>query len=229
MLSDFVKNNYLTFSSIGSDHEIYFNTPAELMPEIKRTLTKQMKENTNLATITFTADESNQIESILIDYDNFDINTPSRINPNYQKRVMASALIRCKLMLAILESKKDLQETSMSSAELRQIIQGLTSCSREERIQAYINAPSHYDIEDMIKRGQKTHLAIFEDNVNCSILQGAINDYIGSRTPYSIKLFTSSNNLSNSYDSNGNLISPVHDYRAIYLDRFLDTPEHTME
>ena len=42
-----------------------------------------------------------------------------------------------------------------------------------------------------------------------------------------MKVFTNQPRLHNNYDTSGNLVSPIHDYRAIDLDKYLHNEEPT--
>lgn len=228
MIDDFFKKHFLTFESIGSVHEIFFNTPTETMPEIINFLQKQSNDNCEIAIVTINKHECSIFDSIFNIFSASDINTPSRINPIYQTRAICLAYIRTKILLGILESCNNItEENTEIIAKLKNILKGFNSEDKNELISSYINSPLDLDIEDEIKKIPRTNIALFESDVNSNLMQSAINNYIGSRTRYSMKVFTNQPRLHNNYDTSGNLVSPIHDYRAIDLDKYLHNEEPT--
>lgn len=61
---------------------------------------------------------------------------------------------------------------------------------------------------------------ILEDTKN-KYLQQAINVFVSSREPYSVKIFTNSDKLPSYYDLNGNIIECPHDFMRRDVNKFI--------
>lgn len=80
------------------------------------------------------------------------------------------------------------------------------------------------DLQNIFKSNKRIEINFFLDNITNVDLQKAINNYISSRTPYSVKIF-SNNKLCTHYDGAGNIIQSPHDYMSIYKNSFSDIPD----
>ena len=92
-----------------------------------------------------------------------------------------------------------------------------------ERIkQNYLNGYMPYDVARKSRKlGQRIELNIFLLDMDNIVLQQAINNFISSREPYSVKIFTNKKRLSTYYDTNGNLIECPHDFMRRDVNKFI--------
>ena len=68
----------------------------------------------------------------------------------------------------------------------------------------------------------KFELNIFLDNTQNIYLQQAINNFISSREPFSVKLFATQERLSTYCDQLGNFIQSPHDYMNMNVNKFIE-------
>ena len=224
MIDEFFKKNFLEFQSFGSDHEIFFNTPTDLMPIIAEELRNQCNESQSTAITSFNNSECSLLDNTLYSL----INSNNRPYSLYQIRSICSAYVRTKILLSVIESHKNKTNEDLQNISLiEKLLENFHSQDINLIIDAYTNSPLDLDIENEIKRNPRTNIALFESDINSNLMQSAINNYIGSRTRYSMKVFTNQPRLHNNYDTSGNLVSPIHDYRAIDLDKYLHNEEPT--
>lgn len=82
-------------------------------------------------------------------------------------------------------------------------------------------APMPSDITQASKNLDRIELNLFLDNTQNVYVQQAINNFISSREPYSVKLFTNNINLPTYYDQLGTLIQAPHDYRNVDVNKHI--------
>ena len=93
---------------------------------------------------------------------------------------------------------------------------------REYHIQ---HAPWSMDIERVVRKYGKMELNIFIPNMVDIRIQREINNYISSRLPFCVKVFTNEDRLSSYQTSFNEVIQIPHDfteYDMLYLNSYLD-------
>ena len=89
--------------------------------------------------------------------------------------------------------------------------------------QNYAKGYMPYDVARKSRKlGQKIELNIFLFHMDNIVLQQAINNFVSSREPYSVKIFTNKEKLSTYYDTNGNIIEWPHDYMRRNMNDFIE-------
>lgn len=83
-------------------------------------------------------------------------------------------------------------------------------------------APIPYDIKRIINKNIKIELNVFLIDINNVYLQRTINNYISSREPYSVKVF-SNKKLVSYVDELGNFIENPHDYMSVDVNKFISS------
>ena len=83
------------------------------------------------------------------------------------------------------------------------------------------------DIRDFQKEIGKIELNFFLEDTKNPLLQRAINIFIASREPYSIKVFTNNERLPSYAEQNGNFIECPHDYMRRDVNSFVEYEEET--
>ena len=81
------------------------------------------------------------------------------------------------------------------------------------------------DIRDFQKEIGKIELNFFLEDTKNPMLQRAINIFIASREPYSVKVFTNNQRLPSYAEQNGNFIECPHDYIRKDVNRFIENEE----
>ena len=90
----------------------------------------------------------------------------------------------------------------------------INKLDREEKV-----LTSFIDLGTM--KEYKEQMPILKDTKN-KYIQQAVNVFIASREPYSVKIFTNNDRLVTYYDLNGNLIESPHDFMRRAVDMFAE-------
>ena len=90
-------------------------------------------------------------------------------------------------------------------------------------------APMPSDITRDSKKLDRIELNLFLDGTQNKFVQQAVNNFISSREPYSIKLFTNNSQLSTHYDQLGHLVQSPHDYRNVDVNKYIKMIENPNE
>ena len=80
-----------------------------------------------------------------------------------------------------------------------------------------------HDIKRLSKDLGRIELSFILNKTENKYIQQAINNFISSREPYSVKIFTNNKMLSSYYDQNGSLIECPHDFMRRDINSFLES------
>lgn len=92
-----------------------------------------------------------------------------------------------------------------------------------KKARLYSIIPSHIK-EFQINNG-KLELNFFLEGTKNLELQRAINIFVASREPFSVKIFTDNQRLPSYYEQNENFIESPHDYMRIDVNKFIEIDE----
>ena len=123
-----------------------------------------------------------------------------------------------------METKSDsLLEKLNQSVDVRVIKKDGTSEAYDiEKVKKYHSvAPMPFDITNFSREIQKIELNFILNNTQNVYIQEAINNFISSREPYSVKIF-SSHSLPSYRDQTKNLIECPHDYMSRNISDFIE-------
>lgn len=135
--------------------------------------------------------------------------TLSCFNDDHLKKLIARDYICAQIKQQLLKTK-NMQDKNVNNI-LNAILNGDTNLVKELHAQA----PMPYEITKLAKKLEVKEIYIFLQNQQNVYVGQAINNFISSREPYAIKLFTSQPHLSTNYDQMGNLVQSPHDYISI--------------
>lgn len=133
---------------------------------------------------------------------------------DYQKKILARYFITT-LLVAELFKNFDRQIYE----ELKQEIVEFKNNNFQQIKKNYLKSFMPFDIARISKKLViEIELNVFLCDMKNVELQQAINNFIASREPYSVKIFSTNERLASYYDQNGNLIQSPHDYmtRNVY-------------
>lgn len=199
------KNYYLTCGQTY-DNFIFEQCPIEFM-DVAQMLLSKSENNVKPCNIKICRKQQSELENVFLNCGN-----------DYQKNALARYYIT---ILIMVEFFKDIDNKVFKS--LKEQIECFINNDFEKIKQNYIVGYMPYDVARISKKaGQKIELNIFLIDIDNKDLQQAINNFISSREPYSIKLFTN-NQLTTHYDQNGNLIQCPHDYMTRNISKFVTT------
>ncbi|MBE7076421.1 MAG: hypothetical protein E7374_00830 [Clostridiales bacterium] len=146
--------------------------------------------------------------------------TLSRCETEIQKKVVAREFVFSMFMLQLSRFLRDDYTQTIMLRGVQDLLSG-----DFERVKKYVqsqNCPTAIDLMDMIKKLGKIELNFFILNASNKYLQQAINNFISSREPYSVKIF-STQFLSTYYDQTESRIEWPHDFLTVNISRFLNS------
>ena len=202
------EDNYLTVGKTY-DNFLFENCPNEFLSIAREKLSMNDNE-TKSVTLSLDNELENNLQNSLKNF----------YNP-LQKRIICRDLISSMFLRELLNY---IDSKDYSVKDLDRLISIILDGNKEEIIDILPNSPIPYDIERIIRKIGKIELNIFLQDIDNPLLQQAINNYLSSRTPYSIKVF-SNYNLCTFYDQMGNILQPPHDFLVRDVNNFITFSE----
>lgn len=178
-----------------SDNYIIFNFPKELMEQAKNILSKT---STNNCFISLDSEIEKKLENTLNNFSN-------KIHKD----------IICRDLLITLFMKELTKDSEHQQKFLENGINVILSGDNTKIKDYHSHCPTYHDISKTIKL--PLVLNIFLSDTKNIYLQRAINNYISSREPFSIRIFSNQSKFSTYYDQAGNIIQPIHDFRQLNI------------
>ena len=127
--------------------------------------------------------------------------------------------------IVMIEVLKNVEEQKSYIDLLKEGVKCLLDGNFEKAKEFHSKAPFPSDISSMARRYGRIELNFFMINNSNVFVQQAVNNFISSREPYSVKLFTTNRRLPSYLDQGHNLIECPHDFMTIKIDRFLEEDE----
>ncbi|MBO5394809.1 MAG: hypothetical protein J6A28_02770 [Clostridia bacterium] len=188
------------------DNFIFESCPTEFLIFAEKLLSKNNHE-VKLCNIKLCSKQQEEIERVFLSCDN-----------DFQMKVIASYYMTTLILKELFrgKNKEMFQSLQEQLAEFKN--------NNFLRIKKnYISGHMPYDVARKARKlGQKIELNIFLFDMDNIVLQQAINNFISSREPYSVKIFTNMERLSTYYDTNGNLIECPHDFMRRDVNKFIE-------
>ena len=142
--------------------------------------------------------------------------TLSDCTEELHKKILARDYITVRIMQSVLAKRDLLGKTSVVNEQINAFHNRVLY-----KVKDYHGCFFPSDVAEERKNVGDFELNIFLVNSGNKLLQEAINLFISSREPYSVKLFTTRDRLSSYYDQVGNLIESPHDYTRLSSKMFL--------
>ena len=196
-LTEYFEYNYLT-PGHTRDNFVFYGCPKEVIEEAEKSLVIET-EDIKPCLIKITRDTENALESV------FD-----KCKNDMQKKIIARSFF---VSLFLRELGED---------NLNDVISALSSGDYNRVAEVVSDFPLPYDIAQKIRKiDKKIELNILLIGTENVLIQQAINNYLSSREPYSIKLFTTGKTFPTNYDQCGNLVQWPHDYLSVNVDGYI--------
>ena len=209
-LNEYYKNTFLT-AGATRDNFVFENCSNEFI-NIARDLLSQENNNTKPCNITIDKSISERLDnSIKL----FDLE---------QKQIIARDFLNA----LILQEVHKYTENQAELDSIKQDINNALSQNRDKILSFIQNSPIPYFLERKLTQSGKIEINIFLQDMQNKHLQQAINSYLSSRSPYSIKLFTNEKFLCTYYDLAGNIIQSPHDYMLRTSQIMYEEPKSEM-
>ena len=213
IIDEYFRNTYLTPGNTY-DNFVFENCPEDFLIEAEKLLKTQT--NNNMANI---------IKLTNLDEQNIQ-QTLSQCKSDFQKIIISRDYI-CSLIMNEVLSK--LPNTQEQSHKLREFITATQNGDYNTVINSHSYCPMPFEITQLIKKHGNNELDIFLISNQDKFLQGAINNFLSARTPYSIKVFTNNEHLPSSTDQAGNLIESPHDFMRKNIRNFITIKDCTQQ
>ena len=200
---------YLT-CGVTYDNFIFENCPIEFVLEAEKLLSVPT-HSVKPCNVKFTREDEIKIEQTLQNCVN-----------DWQKDVLARDFVTALVMGQVL---KDIPEKGMHYSVVKEQIKAYLENQfwRVKQLHATSFFPG--DVADYAKKFGRIELNIFLVDTQSKAIQRAINNFICSRTPYSIKLFTTNARLPSYQDQAGNLMQAPHDYMNVDVNKYITITE----
>lgn len=135
-----------------------------------------------------------------------------------QRKIVARDFV-CTLILSEVFKREDKAVDRL--AELKDMEDIFTAGDFDKYIASHHLCPFPLEISSAVKKYGNIELNIFLIDMQSNDIQKAINNFISSREPYSIKLFTTGERLSTYMDQMGNRIEWPHDYMTLEIAKYI--------
>lgn len=137
---------------------------------------------------------------------------------NLQKSFLARDIITALVMREVV---KDIPEKGMHYSILKEQIKAFYQNDFWKVKQFHATSFFPNDVADYSKKFGKIEVNFFLVDNESVVLQQAINNFISSRAPYSVKVFATNERLASYYDQAGNIIQSPHDYMTRDVNKFI--------
>lgn len=202
-INDYYKNEYLTCGKT-KDNFIFENCPNNFINFALQNLS--IKANN----VTPCNIHINHTHQLLLE------KTLDLFEEDFHKKLIARDFVCTAIMINLMSNEPDNQELNLmkngTSAILNQNFSGIKTY--------HAHCPMPHDITKIAKK-QKIELNVFLTNITNKYLIQAINNFVSSREPYSVKIFAN-NSLCTYQDQLGNRIECPHDYISLSPQNFIE-------
>jgi hypothetical protein len=191
---------------ITRDNFIFENCPKEFINAAKPLLSRQ-DSLAKSCVITFDETNEHEIETALNLFEN-----------DYHKKLVARDYV-CTLIL-----KELLNQTLQNNDILGGLNTGLDAISKADKkgiMDYHMSAPMPYEITNFYREIAPFELNFILDGNKNIYVQQAINNFISSREPFSVKIFTTKT-LPTYLDQNKTPIENPHDYMKRNVQDFIE-------
>lgn len=144
--------------------------------------------------------------------------TLNNFNEDLQKKILARDFITAVVIKNLLNDNQNLELYNFACQQIDAFKNNDFDGVKSMHAQSFMP----HDVAKIAKDIGKIELTFILENTENKLLQQAINIFISSREPYSVKVFTNKERLSTYYDLNGNLIECPHDFMRRDVNEFVE-------
>ena len=205
IIDEMFKNQYLTCGKTY-DNFIFENCPNEFIAqaEILLSVEDALVKPCNVKI-------TNEIETKVL-------KTLENCKEKFQIDSLARDFVTALVMKEVL---KDIPQTMHKINDLNEQIKAFyeNDFDKVKQFHAVSFFPS--EVAEYSKQFKQIELNFFLYDIQSKTLQKAINNFISSREPFSVKIFTN-RFLASYYDQGGNIIQPPHDYMTRDVNKYIE-------
>ena len=206
IVDEFFKKEYLIAGNTY-DNFIFENCPKDFLP-FAESMLKEHNDEVKSCVISLNRKKEELIEKTL-----------NNCGEEFQKQILARDFITAVIVKELLKHKTTNQNIKdYLNEQIDAFIRNDFKKVKEFHKQSYMP----YDIKRIAKEIGKIELSFVLEDTQNTYLQQAINVFVSSREPYSVKIFTNNEILATYYDLNGNIIECPHDFMRRDVNKFIE-------
>lgn len=208
-INKFFIEEYLTAGKT-KDNFIFENCPTKFLKLAKEKLSKD-SNGVKSCCIVLTSEIESVIEKLL-----------NNSLTDFQKQILSRDFITALIVKEVLKESSDKQkEYNLACQQIKAFLNNDYS----KVVDFHSTSFMPYNVQGFMKEIGKIELNFFLENTTNKYLQQAINLFVSSREPYSVKIFTNNKNLPNYYDQCGNIIQCPHDFMRRNVNSYIENED----
>lgn len=196
VISKHFETAYLTCGA-SSDNYVFENCSYSFLLQAKKLLSTSYN-NVKPCNVGINCNEQNAL-----------LKTLEHCPDELRKKLLVRDFVCAKIMLSMIE---DLPNKKDEVITLKNGINAILENNWHDAVKFHEVCPMPHDITKTARALGKIELNMFLMDIDDKLIQQAVNNFISSREPYSVKVFTTRQRLACYYDQVGNIIQCPHDF-----------------
>ena len=137
---------------------------------------------------------------------------------DFQKKILARDFITAMVVKQMLDKDRQQDDYAFVCRQIAAFVNNDFDIVKQLHADSFMP----FDVKRLQREVGKIELSFILDSTQNVYLQQAINIFVSSREPYSVKIFTNNESLPTYYDPNGNTIECPHDFMRRDVNDFLE-------
>lgn len=162
--------------------------------------------------IRITRDDEEIIENMLKEYEDYE----------FYKTIICRDYVNARVLNEVYSR---VAEKGASKSVLNEHVKAFKEGELWKVKKHHVSAPFMYEIVDAYKKYGSFEIDFFLEDTENVFIQKAINNFISTRAPFTVKVFTNKDKLPTYYDEGGNIIECPHDYMTRNVNNFISIKE----
>ena len=204
-INKYFERNFLTVGETY-DNWVFENCPMDFLC-LARTNLNKINGEVKPCVVQLNRHKEERVEQIF-----------NKLSVELQKKILARDFITSMVMRELLKHRGNKEVETFINAHIQSFVEGDFEKVKELHASSFMPG----DIKRFAKELGKIELSFVLEGTQNIYIQQAINVFVSSREPYSVKIFTNNNKLPTYYDLNGNLIECPHDFMRRDVRQFIE-------
>jgi hypothetical protein len=209
-IEEIFKRNYLICGN-SYDNFIFHGCPKAFLDVAYKSLSEN-KFGIVPVLVKITRKDEEIIEDMLKDYQ----------DKEFYKTIICRDYVNARVLN---EVYKGTREKSARKSVLSEHVKAFENGEFYKVKQYHATAPFMHDILDAYRSCGKFEVNFFLEDTENVYIEKAINNFMSSRTPFTVKIFATKDKLPTYYDEGGNVIQSPHDYMTRDVKKFIRIKE----
>ena len=198
--------DYLTAGQTA-DNFIFENCPTKFLQEAEQLL-KISANGVKSCVISIDTQAESSLNKVLEQCEN-----------SFQQKLLARDYVTALVIAQVLKTVPQEKESLIKN---QQNIENLVSGDFNKAKSCHAECFMPHQVAKLAKQYGNIELNFFLQDISNVYLQQAVNLFVSSREPYSVKIFTNKATLCTYYDPMGNIIECPHDFMRRDVNKFID-------